>query len=70
MKLAHSTTDLTLDSVLTELVNRARPTLGVNFISAYLQGSFATGGWNVDSDVDFLIVIERQLKDEAIAGLQ
>lgn len=58
-----------LDTVLQELVTRAQAILGDNFVAAYLQGSFATGGWDEESDVDFLIVIEHQLSEEELAAL-
>ena len=47
-----------LNAVLQELVASVRATLGTNFIGAYLQGSFAIGDWDADSDVDFSIAIE------------
>ena len=69
------TTDEALNGVLRELIAGAREALGENFVAAYLQGSFAVGDWDVDSDVDFLIATERdaindlfregKLKDEA-----
>jgi hypothetical protein len=53
------TTDEALNGVLRELIAGAREALGENFVAAYLQGSFAVGDWDVDSDVDFLIATER-----------
>ncbi len=32
-----------------------------NFLGAYLGGSFAHGGWDAFSDVDFIVVIEQDL---------
>ncbi len=58
-----------LDTILQELVTYAKAILDDNFVAAYLQGSFATGGWDDYSDVDFLIVIERQLSAEELAAL-
>src|SRR5512146_1312643 len=52
-------TDQALNGVLRELVASAREALGDNFVAAYLQGSFAVGDWDVDSDVDFVIATER-----------
>ena len=51
------TSDPALNSVLHELVASVQTVLGDNFIAAYLQGSFAVGDWDNDSEVDFLIVI-------------
>ena len=45
-----------LNEALVELVTRASEILDENFIGAYLQGSFAIGDFDDQSDVDFLIV--------------
>lgn len=50
-----------LNLVLTELVRGIKAILGDNFLGAYLSGSFAHGGWDANSDVDFDIVIESDL---------
>ena len=42
-----------LNAVLRELVTSAQAALGENFLAAYLQGSFAVGDFDADSDVDF-----------------
>ncbi len=57
------TPDLALNAVLDELVRGAQAILGDLFTGAYLQGSFATGGWDAASDVDLLIVVERELPE-------
>ncbi|MCG2688401.1 DUF4111 domain-containing protein, partial [Candidatus Parcubacteria bacterium] len=36
---------------------------GNDFIGFYLQGSLATGDFNLTSDVDFIIVTEKDLSD-------
>ena len=41
----HPTPDLELNAVLRELVTSVQAILGDTFIGAYLQGSFALGGW-------------------------
>ena len=58
-----------LNDVLAELVLRARSTLGANFLGAYLQGSFAMGEGDECSDVDFVIVIESDLKTAEASAL-
>jgi predicted nucleotidyltransferase len=62
-----------LNEVLGELVAGARDVLGDNFVGAYLQGSFAVGGADEHSDVDFVVVIERELgveEQDALRSLQ
>ena len=52
-----------LDSVLTELVAGAQAALDENFVGAYLQGSFAVGEADEHSDVDFIVILERELTE-------
>jgi predicted nucleotidyltransferase len=59
-----------LDAVLAELVAGARSVLGENFVGAYLQGSFAVGDADEYSDVDFLVVTEREVDDGEKRELQ
>jgi hypothetical protein len=46
-----------LNGVLRELTERAQAILGDNFVGAYLQGSFAVGDADMNSDCDFLIPV-------------
>ena len=59
-----------LNGVLTELVVGVEPVLGESFVGAYLQGSFAGGGFDEHSDADFVVVSERELSDRQVAALQ
>jgi predicted nucleotidyltransferase len=59
-----------LNDVLVELVRGARENLGENFVGAYLQGSFAVGDADEHSDVDFLVVVERELSGDEQRKLQ
>ena len=59
-----------LNAVIAELVSGAREILGENFCGAYLQGSFAVGEADEHSDVDFVVVIERELTDAEQRQLQ
>ena len=64
------TPDPTLTVVLHALMARAQAILGDHFVGAYLLGSFAVGDWDEDSDVDFLVVVERDLAAADVAALQ
>jgi hypothetical protein len=64
------TSDPELNAVLHELVTSIQAILGQNFISAYLQGSFGLGDWDVHSDVDFLIAIEHEVFEVDLPALQ
>jgi hypothetical protein len=59
-----------LNTVLRRLVSGWQSILGDNFLGAYLGGSFAHGGWDMDSDVDFNVLVERELDQENLAALK
>src|SRR5437588_13097585 len=59
-----------LNSVLGVMVDSAQDVLSNNFVGAYLQGSFAVGDFDLDSDVDFIMVTEEELSEEEVYGLQ
>ncbi len=59
-----------LRDVLARLMAGAWERLGADYVGAYLQGSLATGGFDEASDVDFLIVVEREVCADAVKRLQ
>lgn len=59
-----------LNEVLRELVASISGLLGPMFTGAYLQGSFAIGDFDIHSDVDFIIVVEEELKEAQVSRLQ
>jgi predicted nucleotidyltransferase len=59
-----------LNTVLAELVDGARESLGDAFCAAYLHGSFATGDADEFSDVDFMIVVRDELTPGQVRALQ
>jgi len=59
-----------LNQLLVELVDGARTVLGDNFCGAYLQGSFAVGGADEHSDVDFIVVTEDEVTAAQRAELE
>jgi predicted nucleotidyltransferase len=63
------TEDHKLNSLLKDLVSGMQIILKVKLLGAYLGGSFAHGGWDHDSDVDFDVVIESDLTDTEISAL-
>ena len=65
-----SVQDRELDAVLRELVESVRGILGESFCGAYLQGSFALGDADADSDVDFIVVTHDEVTDAQLEGLQ
>jgi nucleotidyltransferase-like protein len=57
-------------SVLRRFVAGVENALGSNFLDAYLVGSPATGDFDLDSDVDFLILTNAELSDAEVRSLQ
>ena len=51
-----------LNALLEEFVRQARAALHDDLIGVYLVGSFALGGYDLDSDVDFLCVTKGELE--------
>jgi len=59
-----------LASVLQRFVAGVQNALGSNFLGAYLVGSLATGDFDLDSDVDFLILTNAELSEAEVLSLQ
>jgi len=59
-----------LRSVLDAFVAGVQNALGRNFLGAYLVGSLATGDFDLDSDVDFLVVTNAELGEQEVQSLQ
>ena len=59
-----------LDGVLTELVDTARDVLGDDLVGVYLQGSFALGGADDESDCDFLVAADTPVDDSRLTALR
>jgi hypothetical protein len=66
---AHARDPDGLHDVLARLAAGARERLGADYVGAYLQGSLATGDFDDASDVDFLIVVERDPPADVVARL-
>ena len=59
-----------LNSVLRELVTSVQTALEGEFVGTYLQGSFAIGGFDQYSDVDFIVAVRGELSNERVVALQ
>lgn len=70
MAPSHPTPLPEVNAVLADLVVRWRQILGENLVGAYLQGSFAVGDFNDHSDVDFIVIAEREITAGELAALQ
>lgn len=65
----HSEVYPELDSVVRQFVAAVQNSLGENFVGAYLVGSLATGDFDLDSDVDFLVVTRAELSEAELQSL-
>jgi len=70
MNSIHSEVYPDLASVLQQFVASVQNALGSNFFGAYLVGSLATGDFDLDSDVDFLILTKAELGDAEVRSLR
>jgi predicted nucleotidyltransferase len=59
-----------LDAVLREHAERIKRALGDNFVGCYLQGSLAIGDFDLSSDVDFIVVTNRELTGNEVEKVQ
>lgn len=59
-----------LREVLKIFVTKIKAELAENLIGIYLVGSLASGDFDLDSDVDFLVVIDTKLPEINIRSLQ
>jgi len=64
------TTNLEINAILLELIVSVQSILGDKFTGAYLQGSFALGDSDQDSDVDFIIVVNNEVSEFELSALQ
>lgn len=56
--------------ILEKFTARVQNALGENFVGAYLIGSLATGDFDLDSDIDFLVVTNADLTKSQLCSLQ
>jgi predicted nucleotidyltransferase len=59
-----------LEELLGQWVDELQRALPRQLIGVYLQGSLALGAADVDSDVDFVVAVERALRRSEVARLQ
>jgi predicted nucleotidyltransferase len=59
-----------VNAVLNELLPDVHAILGDHFIGMYLYGSLAYGGFDLDSDVDFVVITREELPETLFSRLQ
>lgn len=58
------------NEVVRELTQGVKSVLGPQFIGMYLEGSLANGGFDRDSDIDFVVVTADEISAELFGALQ
>jgi predicted nucleotidyltransferase len=64
------TPDPAINALVAELLARVRAILGTHFIGMYLEGSLANGGFDEDSDIDFVVVTDQEVTGNVFLTLQ
>src|SRR5574341_251932 len=59
-----------VNKILQELLESVRSILGGHFIGMYLDGSLANGDFDVDSDIDFVVVTDHDISGDLFLALQ
>jgi len=59
-----------LPGVIDRLVAGIKEELGGNLVGIYLVGSLATGDFDLDSDIDFMVVTKDELTEVTVQSLQ
>lgn len=59
-----------VDAIVGELLRGVKNVLGPAFVGMYLEGSLASGDFDDDSDVDFVVATLRKVSDQLFADLR
>lgn len=59
-----------INAILQQVLEGAQAILGSHFTGMYLDGSLANGGFDEDSDIDFVIVTDEEVDGELFAALK
>mgnify|MGYP003479462075 CR=1 FL=1 len=61
-----------VNSIVLLLLQKSQEILGKNLLALYLHGSLTTGDFNQEkgSDIDFIVVLDKEASDETIEQLR
>ena len=59
-----------VNTLLHELMDSVQAVLGSHFIGMYLDGSLANGDFDQDSDIDFVVVTDEEIRGDLFLSLQ
>jgi hypothetical protein len=60
----------TVNALLVDLLSRAKGVLQDHFVGMYLDGSLATGNFDCDSDIDFVVIADIDITNDLFLALQ
>ena len=66
----HPTPFPDVNALVTGLLQGVRAALGSQFVGMYLEGSLASGDFDADSDIDFVVVTEQAVTDDLFCALR
>jgi hypothetical protein len=61
---------LDINALLREVLSQVQTILGHHFIGMYLDGSLTSDAFDQASDIDFIVVTDKEIRDEIFAALQ
>lgn len=59
-----------VNTILEELLNSIKIIFGDHLVGMYLEGSLANGGFDQDSDIDFVVVTDEEVSESLYTELQ
>jgi predicted nucleotidyltransferase len=59
-----------VNAILQGLLESVQGILGRHFIGMYLEGSLASGDFDQDSDIDFVVVTDKDISENTFSALQ
>ncbi len=69
-QITHPTLYPEVNALLQELLESVQTILGNHFIGMYLEGSLASGDFDQDSDIDFVVVTDNEILGDLFLALQ
>ena len=70
MNTTHPTPYTEVNALLQELLESVQTILGSHLVGLYLDGSLASGDFDQDSDIDFVVVTDDEISGDLFSALQ
>jgi predicted nucleotidyltransferase len=66
----HPTPYPEVNDLVRKLVKKVQTILGSHLVGMFLEGSLANGDFDLDSDIDFVVVTDEAISDDLFSALQ